>query len=459
VPPVAAMREAATSDKPLTKLTVSGAVVTAAGAASLAYGLSGRAHGITLQTILLGVFVCFIGVALLTPLLSRPVVGLLGRLFAWSLPGQLGRRNSARNPRRTAITAAAMMIGIAVVTAISTVFSSLTASVNKAVDAQLHADLVIAGQQVSATPPAIDPGALERIRRLPDVDLVAADAFDIAMVNGKQTFVMSWDDIGAARTVVSMKGVSGSIDALDPGTIILDEKTAKTFNLTVGATATIQLARVPERTYRVAGIFAATQIGDGIIIPWADGQAGFRSNQPVQAFATLKPGASSDAVKAQVDEILKDSPEVTVQTRSEYTAQATSIFTILLGVVQVLLFIALLIAVLGIVNTLVLSVLERTRELGLLRAIGMLRSQAMRMITVESMVISLFGALLGIGVGIGLGAAMVRALRDQGFTNFALPWALIVAYVIAGAIVGVLAAILPAVRAARLNVLAAIAYE
>jgi putative ABC transport system permease protein len=125
----------------------------------------------------------------------------------------------------------------------------------------------------------------------------------------------------------------------------------------------------------------------------------------------------------------------------------------------VLLIVALTIAVLGIINTLVLSVLERTRELGLLRAIGLRRGQAMRMITVESTVISLFGALLGIAVGVGLGAAIVRALKDSGITQFALPWTLMIVYLVAGAVVGVAAAVIPAIRAARLNVLNAIAYE
>jgi putative ABC transport system permease protein len=164
-------------------------------------------------------------------------------------------------------------------------------------------------------------------------------------------------------------------------------------------------------------------------------------------------------VKKQIDDILKDSPEVTVQTRSEFVDQSAQIFNFLLGVVQVLLLVALLIAVLGIVNTLILSVLERTRELGLLRAIGLRRGQTMRMITVESVVISLFGALLGLGVGVGLGAAVVRALKDQGFTQYAFPWALMVVYLVTAAIVGVVAAIIPAIRAARLNVLNAIAYE
>jgi putative ABC transport system permease protein len=132
---------------------------------------------------------------------------------------------------------------------------------------------------------------------------------------------------------------------------------------------------------------------------------------------------------------------------------------VILIMIQILLALAMIIAVLGIINTLALSVIERTRELGLLRAIGLRRSQAMRMITVESVVISVFGALLGLAVGVGLGAACVRALKDQGFTDLALPWGMMVAYLVLAAIIGVVAAILPAIRAARLNVLNAIAYE
>jgi putative ABC transport system permease protein len=150
---------------------------------------------------------------------------------------------------------------------------------------------------------------------------------------------------------------------------------------------------------------------------------------------------------------------VNVLTRSEWIGNTTQFFDIVLTIVQILLGVAMLIAVLGIVNTLVLSVLERTRELGMLRAIGLRRGQTMRMITVESVVISLFGSLLGIVVGAGLGAAVVRALKDKGISELSLPWGLMVGYLIAGAIVGVVAAVIPAIRAARLNVLNAIAYE
>src|SRR5205823_14801349 len=128
---------------PLTKLTVAGAILLAGGGGALVYGLSGKAHGNTLVLVLAGVLATFVAVALLTPLLGRPIVSILGRLFSWSVPGQLGRRNSARNPRRTAITAAAMMISIALVTGISTIFASATQSIDKVVDQQVQADLVI----------------------------------------------------------------------------------------------------------------------------------------------------------------------------------------------------------------------------------------------------------------------------------------------------------------------------
>jgi putative ABC transport system permease protein len=459
VAPVAAMREAATTDRPLTRLTVFGGIVFLGGAGTLAFGLSGRAHGATLTTILVGVGVSFIGVALLTPLLSRPAVAVLGRLFSWSLPGQLGRRNSARNPRRTAITAAAMMIGIALITAISTVFSSLTASVHKIVDQQLQADLVIAGQRSSGIPPTIDPAALQRVRDLPGVATLAAGSYEGAKVNGKTTYVGSYDNLGNAVKILKLKPQDGSIDALGAHEVVMDQKTAKQLHVAVGDSLTIQLPRIPEGTYRVQGIYRDTQLGGGILVPWADAQAGFRSAQPVQAFAKVAAGSSVSTVKNQIDDILKDSPEGTVQTRGEFVDQSAQIFNFLLGVVQVLLLVALLIAVLGIVNTLILSVLERTREIGLLRAIGLRRGQTMRMITVESVVISLFGALLGLAVGVGLGAAVVRALKDQGFTQYAFPWVLMAVYLVTAAIVGVVAAIIPAIRAARLNVLNAIAYE
>ncbi|MCW2640751.1 MAG: transporter permease [Dactylosporangium sp.] len=459
VPPVAAMLQANTADRPLTKLTVVGAILFVAGGGVLAYGLSGKAGGNTLVLVLAGVLSTFISVALLTPLLGRPVVSLLGRLFSWSVPGQLGRRNSARNPRRTAITAGAMMISIALVTGISTIFSSATASINKVVDKQVQADLIIAGQQTSSIPPAIDPGALRQVRALSDVDSVAAQAYDAAMIGGKRQFVATFDDMAAATRILKIKTKEGSVDRLAGGQLAVDDGTATKLKWTIGQAVSVQLPRGEARDFRVAGIYVHSEGASGIIASWEDATKGFRAATATQAFVKLRPGTKVATAKGQIDQILKDSPEVNVLTRSEWIGNTTQFFDIVLIIVQVLLLVAMLIAVLGIINTLVLSVLERTSELGMLRAIGLRRGQMMRMIVVESVVISLFGALLGISVGAGLGAAVVHALKDKGISDLSLPWGLMIFYLIAGAVVGVVAAIIPAIRAARLNVLNAIAYE
>jgi putative ABC transport system permease protein len=458
VPPIAAMREAATTDRPLTRITLVGGGVFATGAALLGVGLSGKGGGATLWLILGGVLVSFVGVAMLTPVLSRPVVSLLGRAFSWSVPGQLGRRNSARNPRRTAITAGALMVGIALITGVNVILSSATASITKVADSQVTADLIIAGQQSSALPPTFDPAVLAKAGTLSGVSEVAAFYSDRAAIDGKTLGVDAVENPRALSDMFGLTAKSGTINTLGSGQLIIDEQKAQALGVHVGSQVPVQLSRGGPRTFTVTGIYAKNDVMGGWLMSAADA-TGFRVNQPSQGFVKLAPGASVAGVRAHLNDLLKDSPEVTVSDRSEFVRQQTSQFNTVLTMIQVLLALAILIAVLGIVNTLALSVLERTRELGLLRAIGLRRAQAMRMVTVEAVVISVFGALLGLAVGCGLGAAVVRALRDQGFTTLALPWSQMGTYLALAAVVGVIAAVLPAIRAARTNVLAAIAYE
>ncbi len=459
IPPIAAMRDAATPDRPLTRITVFGTVVFVVGAGVLALGLFGTLDGsATLWAILAGVLVAFIGVALLTPVISKPVVSVIGRLLSFSTPGKLGRRNSGRNPRRTAITAAALMVGIALITGVSTVLSSMQTSINKVVEKQLSADLIVAGQQTSQMAPTFDPKTLNQMRRIDGVQTVAGVFTDMAQVDGKRTYLVSTDDLGAVRSVFRLTSSSGSIDAQTARQIMVDAKTAGRAHVKVGDTVRVQLAR-GAATYTVSGTYKSTQGGvSGWILP-KQSIAQFRSPNPSQAYLKLAPGASTTAVKKQIDTLLADSPEVTVTDRSDFVKQQTSVFKTIETMIQVLLTLAIIIAALGVVNTLALSVLERTRELGLLRAIGMKRRQIMGMITVESVVISVFGAVLGLAVGAGLGAAVVRALKDQGIRYLSFSWGLMVAYLVLAAVIGVLAAILPSLRAARLNVLAAISYE
>ncbi|MEV4817738.1 ABC transporter permease [Micromonospora tulbaghiae] len=458
IPPIAAMQDVATPDRPLTKVTVGGAVVTGIGAVLLFLGLGGHAGDSTLATILGGVLFAFIGVALLTPVISRPVVALLGAMFSWSVPGKLGRLNSGRNPRRTAITAAALMVGIALVTGVTVILDSAKGSIGALAEDTIKAELVISGSTSGPRPASFDPAVLEKAAAIPGVRMVDGEYGDMAVVGGERTWVAVSSNVAALQQIFGAKATAGDISKLAPDQMLVSSDTAKARNLTVGSTVPVQLSRGDARTYTVSGIYESSQLTNPVTLP-PQAAADFAIPQPIQGFLQLAPGTSVDAVQPQIERLLADSPEVSVADRAGFIEQQTGQLDSLLQMIQILLALAIVIAVLGIINTLALSVLERTRELGLLRAIGLRRAQTMRMITVEAVVISIFGALLGVVVGTGLGAAVVEALKDEGITDLVLPWGQMVTFLILAAIIGVVAAVLPAIRAARINVLGAIAHD
>ncbi|WDQ01145.1 ABC transporter permease [Micromonospora chalcea] len=458
IPPIAAMQDVATPDRPLTKVTIGGAVVTGIGAVLLFLGLGGHAGDSTLATILGGVLFAFIGVALLTPIISRPVVSLLGTIFSWSVPGKLGRLNSGRNPRRTAITAAALMVGIALVTGVTVILDSAKGSIGALAEDTIKAELVISGSTSGPRPASFDPAVLEKAAAIPGVQMVDGEYGDMAVVGGERTWVAVSSNVAALQQIFGAKAAAGDISKLAPDQMLVSSDTAKARNLNVGSTVPVQLSRGDARTYTVSGIYESSQLTNPVTLP-PQATADFAIPQPIQGFLQLAPGTSVDAVQPQIERLLADSPEVSVADRAGFIEQQTGQLDSLLQMIQILLALAIVIAVLGIINTLALSVLERTRELGLLRAIGLRRAQTMRMITVEAVVISIFGALLGVVVGTGLGAAVVEALKDEGITDLILPWGQMVTFLILAAIIGVVAAVLPAIRAARINVLGAIAHD
>ncbi|MBM0233813.1 ABC transporter permease [Micromonospora sp. STR1_7] len=458
IPPIAAMQDVATPDRPLTKVTIAGSLVTGIGAVLLFLGLSGNAGGQTLATILGGVLFAFIGVALLTPLISRPVVSLLGVIFSWSVPGKLGRLNSGRNPRRTAITAAALMVGIALVTGVTVILDSAKGSISALAQDTIKAELVISGQQGGPRPPSFDPGVLDQAKALPGVRLVDGEYGDMAKLDGKSTWVAASSDIASLRQIFGAKATAGDIDRLGPTQMLASSDEATARGWSVGSTVKVQPTRGEVRTYTISGIYESSQLTNPVTLP-VQAAKDFTIPQPIQGFIQLAPGARVADVQPQVETLLADSPEVSVADRDAFIKQQTGQLDGLLTMIQILLALAIVIAVLGIINTLALSVLERTRELGLLRAIGLRRGQTMGMITVEAVVISVFGALLGVAVGTGLGAAVVEALKDEGITDLILPWGQMGVFLGLAAIIGVVAAVLPAVRAARINVLGAIAHD
>src|SRR5690606_13775653 len=342
--------------------------------------LTGNAGDGTLWLLLLGVLLAFIGVVLLTPLVARPVTSVLGRLFSWSVPGTLGRRNTGRNPRRTAITAAALMVGVALVTGVSTLFSSLSSSFTSTMENDLQADLVIAGEWTGPTPPTFDGSVLEQARQRPEVASVVGLWYDFGRVGGRDAFFIGIDDIAAWRDMAGLEAVAGSLDRLDSGQIIIDDRTAEREGLSAGDRIRLELPRAEAREYQVVGVYERVPaLGEGFVFSAADA-AGFRAPHPVEGFIDLREGADTAAVRAELERLTADSPEVLVQDRSGYVEQQTRIFDQLLVFVQVLLVLAMVVAVLGVINTLVLSVIERTRELGLLRAVGLGRAATGRMI-------------------------------------------------------------------------------
>jgi putative ABC transport system permease protein len=456
IAPVAAMREAATPDRPLTKITITGALVAAAGGTSLAFGFNQA----SLPLIFGGILVAFVGVALLTPILSKPMVSLIGRLLSWSMPGLLGRRNSARNPRRTAITAAALMVGISLITGVSVVLTSATKSIEKLASGQLQTDLIVSGEgQMEGEPATFRREVLTKIEKTDGVKSAVGWSQDGVLEGENQLFAVGVTDMPAMASMFGLKPKSGVIAPLKDDQLALPEEMAAEKGWSVGSKVTLQLAKGEPKTYSVGFIWVKSQVLQGALVLPESASKDFRSDQIAQAFVQVAPGVSAADVQKRVEPLFADNPEITVQDRSAFVKQTTSQFDTVLLMIQILLALAILIAVLGVINTLALSVIERTRELGLLRAIGMRRAQVMRMITVESVVISVFGAVLGLAVGLALGIATVQALKDQGISEIGLPWMTMVQYLVVAAFVGVIAAILPAIRAARLNVLDAIAYE
>ena len=455
IPPIAAMRDAATPDKPLTALTAAGSVMAVAGVTTVGVALFGDAG---LWALLAGVLLTFVGVAMLTPVIARPVVSLLGAVLSWSVPGKLGRHNSARNPRRTAITASALMIGAALVTGVSVVASSLTASIERLVTEDLGAELVISGPPSSGNAPAsFDPAVIDAASKVPGVAEAVAVRTDAAQLGTDVTPVVA-ADLPALTTVFKLRATDGSLRALKSGEIAVDDEFAADHDLTVGSTVPLTIPRASQRDYTVVGVYEQTDLIPGPVLSVADAAA-FRSPRATGGYLTLADGADADAVAAQVGALLADEPEVSVQDRSDFAAQQTSQVDTVVLMLYILLGLAIVIAVLGIVNTLALSIVERTRELGLLRAIGARRGQVRLMVVVESVVIAVFGALLGMAVGSGLGAAAVRALKDQGIPELSLPWASMGVFLALAVAVGLLAAAIPAVRASRINILDAISYE
>jgi putative ABC transport system permease protein len=462
VPPLAAMREASRPDKPLKVLTVVGLVFAVPGVALLVLGLVTSA----LTPLLFGALLSFLGVVILSPLLTKPIAGLIGRAVGWGMSGRLGVRNALRNPRRTAVTAAALMIGVTLVSAASVLGESFTRTIDQTINASVGAEVIIQTNTTAGPPGEVGfpDRAVAQIEAVPGVDRAVPFYVSIEsrVDGGAAPFggVLAMDDLAVARDMFSMKTVEGELRTLQPGEFVADENTVDSRGWEVGQSIPVRFDKGGEQPYRLVGVYESTPIWtDSMIVPKA-AVANFAGPLAFQGYVSLDDGADTAAAVTAIEGVMADYPLVTVGDRSSLLEEFNSFVDIALGIIYVLLGVAILIALLGILNTLLLSIFERTRELGLLRAVGLNRRGVMRMVGTESVVMAVFGCLLGIIVGVGLGAALSSALIERDFlTVVAVPWVSLIVFVVVAVVAGVMAALWPAWRAARLNVLQAIAYE
>jgi putative ABC transport system permease protein len=463
VPPLAAMREVAVdvTGRSRVRLIV-GTVLLALGVAGVIAG----AFGSQPARVGLGVALTFLGILFVAPKLARPVAGALGAPIARirGVAGQLARDNASRNPRRTSATAAALTIGVGLVTFILVINTSIRASFDKTLDDNFAGDFVVDSGTFGVV--GLPTAVADQIREIPEVGLVVPIRFAPAFVDNDGTTVTSSDD-GVFR-LLDIDIVRGTGD-LGPGQVVVSEGTAKRLHLTPGDQVNLRFlddARAPAPggsppPATVAGVYEAGPTGDigDFVVGLDDFDAAVPNATDAQVFVQLRPGVTVAEAEPKLDKVVAPFATANVQSVDEYKKTIGNQLNVFLVLIVGLLGLAIVIAMLGIGNTIALSVLERTRELGLLRAVGMRRRQLRAAVRWESAIISLFGTVLGLAVGLLGGWGIVRALRDDGFQVFQVPYVTLVLVSLLGIVVGLVAALLPAWRAGRMNVLDAINTE
>lgn len=369
---------------------------------------------------------------------------------------RLASRNVARSARRSAATALALTIGLTVVSAVAVTAESMKTSVSEAVSGGNRADLIL---QPAGTGFGLSPAAADLLRARDDVAEVVEFRSSTAKVEGTSTWLTGADTVGLEQ-VLDLGIETGSVGALRPGRILVGEKKADELGVRVGDTVTVTFPETGDVRLEVAGTYSkGTFIGTSYVLSLEDYAANVTSKLDGAVLVNNADDEQAAVVKADVKEALEAYPNVTVSDPAELTEKTQDSVNQLLGLVTALLLLAVVVAVLGIVNTLVLSVVERTRELGLMRAVGATRRQLRTVVRRESVLMSLLGALTGTALGTAAGVALSRSLADEGISTLAVPVPMLASYVVIAALVGVLAAIGPARRASKVDVLRAITTE
>jgi putative ABC transport system permease protein len=453
ISPIEALRDdVAMPESSIRRRTLIGTAMIALGAAAMGVGLFTEISN-AVAYIGGGILLVVLGVALASPVIGRPVVALVGVLYRrmFGTVGRLAEQNAIRNPRRTAATASALMIGLTLVSMMAVFGQSAKASIDKTIGESFSADYVVS----NAVGVPFSPVIADQVAKVPGVGAVARFRYVGAKVGGETTQVGGIEPVPFAKAM-KVRMDTGKIADLTGQTLLVESKQAKSLGVAVGDKVTMSIAGKAS-SYPVVGTFEGLP---GIFSPYLTSLDAVSAAGVVPAdnlaYVVRSPGADAATVRAGIDGVIADLPTITLKDQSEFAAEQRAPIDQLLMLIYALLGLAVVIAVLGIVNTLALSVIERTREVGLLRAVGLSRRQLRTMVRLESMVISLLGAVLGVGLGLAFGVALQRSQADSGIEVLSVPFGQLLIFVVLAALVGVLAAVWPARRAARLDVLRAI---
>ncbi|HEX5945648.1 MAG TPA: FtsX-like permease family protein, partial [Acidimicrobiales bacterium] len=459
VAPLAAIREVAVErTSPSLARIVAGTAIAVIGVGLTLVAALGDED--MLAVVGIGAVLTVVGAVVLGPVVARPASSLLGAPIARlrGLPGGLARQNAMRNPRRTAGTASALMVGVAVVTLFTVFASSLRASLDDTIDRSFGGDLVINNGVFGGG--GISPDMADEVEALDEVDLAVGVGQGAAEVDGS-TKQLSIADPAELSQLLDLGVSDGSLDDVDEGSLAVSDASAESNGWQVGDVVPLTFSDGRTEDLTIRATYETDDLAGGYLVPrtvWASHAV---QDIDQMVFVSASDGTSVADAKAAVTEVADRFGGPNVEDRDEFSSTMTTGVDLMLGVVYALLALAIFIALMGIANTLSLAIHERTREIGLLRAVGQTRRQVRSTVRWESVVIATFGAVGGIALGVFLGWAMVQAVATAsgGLGTFALPVGNLAIVLVVGAIAGVLAGLRPARRAARLDVLAAIATE
>ncbi|MET0662476.1 MAG: FtsX-like permease family protein, partial [Ilumatobacteraceae bacterium] len=451
VPPIAALRDVAHDNTGTSvKRAVFGTLLTLGGAAFLAMGLSGGG----IAPVGLGALGVFVGIAVLGPVIARPFARLIGSPLprVRGMAGTIARENATRNPRRTSATASALMIGVGLVAFITVFAASTKASISQSVDNSVRSDWIV---ETAWGMGGLSPDAAQRIDALPETGSVTSLRYTATTIEGSSVDLTAFAP-EHVNDGMDLDAVAGDLTTLGPTDIAVSEVEAEENLYALGDTIAVTFPETGAQQFTITSIFSEAGTTSGYAVSLAAFDANGVDNVDNFVLVNNADGVSTEQARTAIEHVLADYPNADVMTQDEFKGSIASSIDQMLNLVYVLLFMALAIALFGIANTLALSVFERTREIGLLRAVGMSRAQVRSSVRWESVLIALLGATLGTAIGVGFGWAMVEAMKDKGIGELTIPTTQLAYVLVLAAFAAVAAAALPARRAARMDVLGAI---